>query len=175
MVWTEPKTWVAEPLVAADLNTYLRDNLNALKEPPSAHYELDESADYTTTSTSFVNVDSTDGKLSLKINTNGGDVLVGFHGYVQPGTGNDIVFFDIEVDGVRVGGDDGIIGAQRAAAATNPGRFGISFTRLIPNLDPGEHTFNLQWRVTVGQAVIFAGAGTANANTHPQFWVREVS
>lgn len=173
MAWTEPKTWTNEPLVAGDLNTHLRDNLEALKEPPTAHYELDETLDYTTTSTSFVNVDNT--KLALTITTSGGDVLIGFHAYVQPGTGSDNVYFDVELNGTRIGGDDGIIAAQRAAAATLPGRFAISFTRLVTNLVAGTHTFKLQWKISAGQGTLFAGAGTAGANTHPQFWVREVS
>jgi len=173
MTWTEPKTWVAEPLVAGDLNTHLRDNLNALKDPPTAHYDPDETSDYTTTSTSFVNVDSDD--LSLAITTSGGDVLIGFHGYVQPGLNNDNIFFDVEVDNVRIGGNDGIIGAQRAATATTPGRFGLSFTRLITGLAAGSHTFKLQWRVTGNTGILFAGAGTSNADVQPQFWVREVS
>ncbi|MEO1163712.1 MAG: hypothetical protein AAFV98_08020 [Chloroflexota bacterium] len=74
MAWTQPKTWSNEPLVASDLNTHLRDNMEALKEPPSANYELDETSDYTTTSTTFVDVDSTN--LSLTLDTNGGDVKV---------------------------------------------------------------------------------------------------
>lgn len=30
MTWTNPKTWTSEVLTSADLNTYLRDNLNVV-------------------------------------------------------------------------------------------------------------------------------------------------
>ena len=80
--WTTPATWGVDQLVtASDLNTQLRDNLNTLKTPPSAHYELNESSDYTTSSASFVDVDATN--LALTITTSGGDVFVGFHGSVE--------------------------------------------------------------------------------------------
>jgi hypothetical protein len=173
MGWTEPKTWTAEPLVATDLNTHLRDNLNELKDPPTAHYELNESADYSTTSTTFVNVDGT--KLSLTITTSGGDVMVAFHGYVRPGNNGDQLYLDVEMDGARIGGDDGIIAAMRAASGSTPTRIPMSFVRLITGLAAGSHTFKLQWKVSAGTGELYAGAGTSGADLHPQFWVREVS
>ena len=52
MAWTAPKTWADDELVTANvMNTHIRDNLNALKTPPSDHYKLNEASDYTTTST----------------------------------------------------------------------------------------------------------------------------
>jgi len=52
------QTWSVDELVTASmLNVGLRDNLNALKAPPTAQRVLDQAADYTTTSTSFVDVD----------------------------------------------------------------------------------------------------------------------
>jgi hypothetical protein len=173
MSWTQPKTWTNEPLVAGDLNTHLRDNLEALKEPPSASYTLNESADYSTTSTSFGNVDGT--KLSLTITTSGGDVLVAFHGYVRAGTNADQLYLDVEMDGARLGGDDGIIAANRAASGSNPTRGAIGFVRLITDLAAGSHTFKLQWKVSGGTGELYAGAGTSGVDLHPQFWVREVS
>jgi hypothetical protein len=173
MSWTEPKTWTNEPLVAGDLNTHLRDNLEALKEPPTAHYELNESADYSVTSTSFVNVDGT--KLSLTISTSGGDVMLAFHGFVRAGTNSDTLYFDVEMDGARIGGDDGIIAAMRAASGGTPTRIPVSFVRLVTSLAAGSHTFKLQWKVSGGTGELYAGAGTSGVDLHPQFWVREVS
>lgn len=175
MAWTEPKTWTAEPLVASDLNTHLRDNLNEIKDPPTDHYEPNELTDYSTTSASFVNVDGTN--LALTITTSGGDVMVAFHGYVRPGNNSDQVYFDVELDtvGNRIGGDDGIIAAMRAASGGTPTRIPISFVRLITGLAAGSHTFKLQWKVSGGTGELYAGAGTSGADLHPQFWVREVS
>jgi hypothetical protein len=167
--WTTPATWAVDQLVTADdLNTHLRDNLTALKTPPSAHYECDEGSDYTTTSTSFENVDGTN--LALTITTNGGDVIVHFDGVVGHGSLVNYCYFDVDVDGSPLGGDDGIVMTMGPSARHN-----VSFTRLITGLDADEHTFTLQWKVDAGTATLFAGAGTSGADIHPQFWAREVS
>jgi hypothetical protein len=165
MSWTQPKTWTSEPLTSTDLNTHLRDNLEILKDPPSDDYTLNQGADYGTTGTSFANVDGTN--LSLTITTGGGDVIVHFDGYLLNATG--YVALDISIDGVRHFGDDGI--CRIIANSQGP----ISFTRLITGLAAGSHTFNLMWKVNAGTAVMYAGAGTANFDIHPQFWGREVS
>lgn len=166
MAWTQPKTWTSEPLTSGDLNTHLRDNMEALKDPPGDSYVADESTNYSTTSTSFVDVDSTN--LSFTITTNGGDVL--FHGHWTASLTAGFAFYDIEVDGVRVGGDDGIV-----RHSTGSGSETLSFTRLITGLSAGSHTFKMQWRTTSGTITMYAGAGTSNNDVHPQFWVREVS
>ena len=96
LAWTTPKTWADDELVTANvMNTHVRDNLNALKAPPTARYELNRTSDYTTTSTSFVDVDGT--KLALTITTSGGDVMVHFN----RDNGQPYVLFDIT--GVRQG------------------------------------------------------------------------
>lgn len=164
MAWTDPKTWVAgDALTASLLNTEVKDNLNYLK---GVHAEatLNETSDYTTTSTTFVDVDATEGKLQLTVTTNGGDVLVHFHGaYISGAT----ALFDIKVDGTRDGGNDG----YTRIVAQGP----LSFTRLITGLAADSHIFKLVWRVVSGTGTLAAGAGTANMDVHPQFWVREIS
>lgn len=164
MTWTQPKTWTSEPLTSADLNTHLRDNLEALKDPPSAHYAPQETTDYTTTSLAWVDVDSAG--LSLTIETHGGDVLVSFHGVVF---GTELAF-DVAVDGVRLGGDNGLV---LHVDGSNAGS--VAFTRLVSGLSAGSHTFALQWRTRFAGITLYAGAGTANRDHIPQFWVREVS
>lgn len=166
MSWTTPKTWTSEPLTSLDLNTQLRDNLEALKDPPTASYTLNETSNYTTTSTAFVDIDAT--RLALTITTSGGDVMAHFHGVIGAAAGR--VNLDLDVDGVRHAGDDGL---TRLDTITAP----VSFTRLIRGLSAGTHTFRLQWRVSSGaNATLYAGAGTApQFDLHPQFWVREVS
>jgi hypothetical protein len=164
MSWTQPKTWSSEPLTSSDLNTHLRDNLEALKDPPGDNYILNQGSDYSTTSTSWVDVDSTN--LSFTLTTNGGDLMVHIH---LPVTGTGIAFFDLDLDGSRVGGDDGI--ARNAAGGISI----VSFTRLISGLAAGTHTVKLQWRMASGTGTIYAGAGTSNADFHAQMWVREIS
>jgi len=170
MAWVTPRTWVPEELVTANLlNTHLRDNLNALKNPPSAHYELNQGSDYTTTSGSFVDVDATN--LALTITPSGGDVLVHFHGAVE-NSGGSAIYFDVAVDGTRIGGDDGI---ARVRASASLDMVEVSFTRLITGLSAAAHTFKLQWKTPANTATLFAGAGTGGKDVHPQFWAREVS
>jgi hypothetical protein len=163
--WTTPKTWsTGEALSASDMNTHIRDNLGALKAPPTAAYTCDEVGDYATTQTTFVDVDVSN--LALTITTTGGDVMVGFHGHIYANGG--ICNLDVTVDGAREAGDDGITAVHAAF------REAVSFVRLITDLDAGSHTFKLQWKVSAGTATLYAGAGTANYDLHPQFWVREI-
>lgn len=167
MAWTEPKDWqVDELLTASDLNTHLRDNLDALKSPPAAQYEMDEASDYTLSSTgTWTDIDSTN--LSHTIETAGGRVKVHFHGNIET---DGRVSVDIAVDGVRVGGDDGI--ARNPASGQD---FFCSFTRRITGLSAGSHTFKLQWYLHSGgsTAKLYAGAGTSGFDVHGQFWVEE--
>lgn len=169
MAWITPKDWaVDEQLTASKLNTHLRDNLNALKNPPSAAYVSDETSDYSYSSTSFADVDATN--FALTITTTGGDVMVHFHGTFESSSTPTSVFLDVDVDGAREGGDDGIA----MAAPANGSPQVINFTRLIA-VSAGEHTFTLQWKTGGAGVKLYAGAGTTNRDVHPQFWVREVS
>jgi len=164
MAWHTPATFVTgNPITATVLNN-ISDDLSYLKAPPTAHFEADESSDYTITSTSFVDVDATAGKFSLTITTAGGDVMVGFHGSVNQAGAR--VYFDVDVDGARVAGNDGILYLD----ADGP----VSFVRLITGLSAAAHIFKLQWKLSAGSAVMYAGAGTSSYDLHPQFWVREI-
>lgn len=168
--WTAPKTWNTNDLVTAtDLNTHLRDNLDWLKAPPTANYVANQASDYTTTSTSFVNVDGTN--LSLTITTTGGNVLIGFSGAVSNTAAGSVTYLDVEIDGVRFAGDDGVVGVAQNIAnySVNAG-----FVVLKTGLSAGSHTFKLQWKTFNNTSKLYAGAGTAGNDNHPQFWVREV-
>lgn len=167
--WTTPKTWnTGDPLTASDMNTHIRDNFEFVKSPPTASYKANEIADYQTTSSSFANVDNTN--FALTIITAGGLVLVGFSGNISASVSANINF-DIEVDTVRQGGDDGYL-------CQNPGTTeeAIAFIIPISGLIAGSHTFKLQWKTSTGTASMRAGAGTSGGrDNHPIFWVREVS
>ncbi len=168
MAWITPKDWaVDEQLTASKLNTHLRDNLNALKAPPSDNYECNEGSDYSTNGTSFADVDGTN--LSLTITTTGGDVMVGFHGTFQAAT-QGTFYLDVYVDSADDGGDDGYLVQTIAANTPNS----VSFVRLITGLSAAAHTFKLRWKTNGVSVTLFAGAGTSNRDVHPQFWVREI-
>lgn len=180
MPWRNPITWQVNQLVTeTDLNEQVRDNLSYLKErvdtPSSAQILLNESSDYTTISTSYVDVDAT--KLALTITTRGNAVMVGFFGTVSAGTAvESIAYFDVAVDGVRVGGDDGLtLVARKNGSGGSLAHDSVSFVLLIPTLSAGDHTFKLQWKISGSSMILRAGTGTTGLDVHPQFWVREVS
>jgi hypothetical protein len=172
MAWTTPKTFsVGAGLTASELNTHVRDNLNALKAPPTALINVNEAADYTTTSASFVDVDAVD--LALSITTTGGDVLIGFTGVITHSAAAKLVYLDVHesVGNARLGGDDGIVFVRSTAIND---AFNASFLFLARNLAAGAHVFKLQWKTTSATALMYAGAATSGADIHPQFFVREV-
>lgn len=159
MAWTTPKTnWATGELVTAEDMNAVGENLAALKQPATAVYTTAEK--YVLARVlEFTDVDTDN--LNLSITTAGGDVLVHFHGSVRLHNDNESAWFDIDVDGTRQGGDDGIIQTFCQKHMTSV----ASFTRLIQGLSAGSHTFKLQYRKS-GRAVdLHAGA---------QFWVREI-
>ena len=160
MAWTTPKTdWTTGELVSASDMNSIGENLAALKQKAIAVGET--TARISKNSGSFVDVDSEN--LNLTITTTGGNVLAHFHGSVHLGRAEG-AFLDVDVDGTRQGGNDGIL---RSYFNPRDGRdvyHAMSFTRLIQNLSAGSHTFKLQCK-TRGSILLETGA---------QFWVREI-
>lgn len=179
MAWTTPKTWNdGDVLTAAELNEQVRDNLNFLFDKPGAISNLDEAANYTTTSTTFVDIDATD--LSKTITTSGGDVLIWFSAFLR-GSARIAISFNIEHNGSVVAGEDGIQVVQTvdslAISALGTGNYAyISFVYLIEAPAAGSNTFKMQWKQSnaTQTATMYAGAGTTDADVHPQFGVREL-
>lgn len=114
-------------------------------------------ADYTTSNTSFADIDSTN--LVLPIFTSGGDIDMSFNAIVT-GSGN--TYLDYAVDGVRVGSTEGIALAQSIPLTT-------AMPWLVPVL-PGTHTVAVQWRVLSGTASIYLSTVAARA----QFSIKEI-
>lgn len=175
MAWTNPKTWVVDELVTAEeMNTEIRDNLNVLKLPPSEQSIIDEGSNYSTTSTSFVDVDATN--LSLTITTTGGDVLITFPCSVSNNANSGQVFLELALDtdgggDNNIAGDDGmIVSTDTVLAQIVP----ITLIWIAKGLAAGVHTFKVRWKVVSGTATMFAGAGTGGADVHPQFSLREI-
>jgi len=163
--WTPAKTWsVDEILTADDLNTYVRDNTTALHDRPADSVVTDGSGNQTTTSTSFVDV--TGVEVTIEVS---GHVMIGFNGMLGTSVIGGWVHLDIEIDGVRVGEDDGIAGAKTSAGSRTP----VSFTWLSDELDPGSHDIKLQWKVSSGTGTLYSDNGTADNGWKAQFWVHE--
>lgn len=164
--WTTPRNWIANELIDEDiLNEQIRDNMIALKDPPSDSYVLDEVAEY---SGAAVWADIDAGNLSFTLVTGGGDVMVSFAGTFYTTAGTLAIYLDVDVDGGRIAGDDGIIAESVTTTARS-----ITFTRLIEGLAADTHVFTLQWNAPAN-ARLAAGSGAAH-DVHAQFWAREVS
>ena len=171
MAWTTPKTWAnGEALTFDEMNTYMRDNQNALFDRPEAEVTLNEAADYVVSVTSFADIDATN--LSLTITPNN-HVLCGFRGSVKMSAINLYCYLDITIGGVLLGGDDGLLHIRPASATE------VTPVLLLALITPDKFTpgsattFRLQAKVSGGTATLYAGAGTASNDVHGQFWVHE--
>lgn len=157
MAWTNPRSWSTNELLTASLlNTHLRDNLLALKNPPTNVFF--PVADYTTSSTTFVDIDPTN--LSRTITTTGGDVLIGFYAPMNISNSSSQYMVRLLRNGVVIA-----FVLRSNTATIHP----ASFLMLNTPVPAGTWTYKLQWAVT-GNGVQMYGAG----NNTPEFWIREV-
>src|SRR5260221_2313750 len=163
MGWTSPPSWVAGNVIGAtDLNTYIRDNTNYLLARPKTVIKRDNNANYTTTSTTFVDIDGTN--LAASITISGSVLLMGFVGMVNiGGTLANTPWFDFTIDGTRYAsaGNDGLIRAPTPASGTvqdTP----VCILGIATGLSAGAHTVKVQWKVaSTGTGTLYAGYGDA--------------
>jgi hypothetical protein len=175
MAYTEVPAFVdGERLTLHDMNTFLHDNLEALRNPPTAVYITNgRSTNYSTSSTSFVDVDSTNMALTITTTgTPGGGVSAVFIGFCGTVYGAAQIYFRVLEDGNAIGEDDGIVVVD--AITLGSGVRPVSFLYPI-NTDAGEHTYKLQWRVASGTGELMAHVGTSGRDCVAQFWVRELT
>ena len=162
MAWTTPKTdWATGELITANDMNAVGENLAALNDLATAVFTTTE--DIRAQVSEFTDVDSDN--LSLTIATAGRDVLVHFYGTTGHGSASPNFFgsFDIDVDGVRQGSDDGVV---KVFFWHNVYPC-VSFTRLIQGLRAGSHTFKLQWKSYASGMGLLLHKGA-------QFSVREI-
>jgi len=146
MPWTTPKTWATGELVTAtDLNLHVRDNLDALKNPPTALTRYTPGTPFSTTSTTFVDIHSS---LNFNLTTGGAALLIGLTGRVlhSPGNSTDC-YFDININGVSEGGANGVYWA----IGPNAVQFPFSCTWLTQPLSAGAKTVKIQVRRGIGR------------------------
>lgn len=120
---------------------------------------ISTSGNKTTTSTTFVDMDSAE--LSVTITTGASRVLVTFQGWGLPDNVSVTWAVDLTIDSVRQGGTYGIIGDTRAAGTFGGGGSyrDMCFAWLTDTLTPGPHTFRPQFRTDSNTAIIIAQAG----------------
>lgn len=146
MAWTTPKTWVTGELVTAtDLNTHLKDNLNALRGVPSI---VSNFALYSqTNSTGFIDVSSS---LNQTVSVSAGSRLhVCMWGSCSMVSGTNVLkkgYFDILLDSNRVG--DTTAGLQMINGSTWSGEYILPFniSYITSTLASGNHTIKPQYR-----------------------------
>lgn len=157
MTWTTPKTWSANEIVgAADMNTHVRDNMNALKDPPFYHSAITAAWTGTAAGT-WTGVSS----LSAVVGTNGGDVMVGFRALAVQGR----AFANLLIDGsAYTSAERGLAQAWHANMPTTGAI--VEYTVWVTGLPSGTHTFQ----------PLFSGVGILDGEKSPTiFWAREVS
>jgi hypothetical protein len=140
--WTPPATWTLNQLVgASDMNTQVRDNLNyLLSGKGAASVVRTGSADYTTTLNTFSDVDNTNLKLTMTINSGRALVIASLTISSDNVAGHDAEI-DIACDGTRAGGTHGL---GFPWDSSNPSTQTI--IGYFSGLSVGSHVFTLQAR-----------------------------
>jgi hypothetical protein len=161
--------WAAgDPVLFPDMNR-IEGNTEALHNPPAASSGFLDVSDYTINSTTYANVDGTNLSLSITL---AGDTAVVFLNFTV--TSLRKVYFDISVDGTRVGGDDGLFTIIQDNVAGQ--RFAVGMAIPIEGLSAGSHTFNLMWKNDAGgTSTLYGGNGSAGDQVHPKMRVVEIS
>lgn len=122
------------------------------------------SADYTGTAGSFADVTGA----TLTITTAARRCLVGVTCTAQAATNGDGLHLDIEIDGVRQGGTNGLTGHRFPSSSS---RADLSFVYMTDVLSAGSHTFDLQSFRSPGSGTITIFASSSQAPL--TFWVQE--
>jgi hypothetical protein len=152
--WTLMNDLTTGDLVTeADMDA-LRGNLEYLLDPNHQAIRRD-AGNYTTTSTTFVDVDATN--LTITLETHGGPVWVGLTGMASINGVGAISYFDVEMDGVRLGSTSptgaGLVNFTTPSSGT---QLNVSFSLLVTGLAAGTHTLKLQWRVSSITVTLYA-------------------
>jgi hypothetical protein len=159
------------PVNATGTPTFRALDYLDLPKLAKASYQLGSTSDYSTNSTAFTPVDNTN--LVLTMTTHGGDVVLDFTGVAGPNTAGTRLYFDFEVDGVLVGGANGL--TYIAQQAGNGGTaFAVHYRAT--NLGSGSHTFKLMWKHSTASfsGSLYANSAGAQGGLKSQFDAREV-
>lgn len=152
--WTTPNTvTTGAPISASDYNTYQRDNQTYLfSQRPITYLCYSGAADKTTTSTSFVAVDTTNMRLTATINSGRCMIFVNCEWHSAAFT--DKIYADILLDGGSTRATNGGTNGVCAWYNTNTNSDRCAFTALFTGLSVGSHTFDLAWKVSTGTGTI---------------------
>jgi hypothetical protein len=141
--WTTPKNWnVGELLIASDLNTHLRDNLEWLKSRP---FNAATIAATNTTSTSFVQMTGS----SASVTSVGGNIMMIFVGSIAGTAAGNVATLDFAIDGTRVGDvTNGLVLLIHPVANYNDICCMVFMTSTPPSA--AVHTYSVYWKTSAG-------------------------
>jgi hypothetical protein len=168
------KTWSAnEAVTSSQFNTYVRDNLEAIRAPARVWNNISSTTNITTSSTSFGNVGS-DFQLDITPNIASGltcDILV-VASFSLRCSNNATVYevtHDLTVNGTSVSGGRGVSGAKGNNLQTYP----VSIQWLLTAQDNTLKTIRLRWKVSnaAATAIMVLNAATVDS-CQPQFYAR---
>jgi hypothetical protein len=156
MPWNSPVTWNTSQLVtAADLNGQIGDNVSYVHngKPLGVVKKDNATGALSTSSTTFVHVQT---DFTINLSTTTGRVLIAFAGSMYASAAPSLLGLDVELDGSRLGGSDGLI-----KEALNGETRNVAFTIFRTGLSNGAHTFKLMWKVSTNTAFLFADSAVA--------------
>lgn len=174
--WKAPRTWSNdEDIDQTIMNAHVKEQLAALYSPAGAYGLIAEAANYTIASTTWADVDATNMAMTFSLEADG-VVHVEFHVtvYWVAVAGIGIPCFDINVNGTRYAGNDGLKQGY-VTSGGNPALQSLTIAADIP-MSAGSNTVKLQWmRYNVATVGIYAGAGTSQHDVHPSMSARRVA
>lgn len=158
---TPPNFTPLTPLGASSLQV-LSDDISYLVNGISQKKQYDKGSDITTTSTTFVAIDSTN--LAITVTTVGTKAILIFQGVAINSGGANLTSFDINVNGTRLSstGTEGRLTITANAVAGT-----AMIVAVVDGLTPGSNTFQILWKASAGTATLRAGSGTANQDNIP--------
>lgn len=172
MAFVAPITWSSQLVTVAQFNEQIRDNMRALKDPPSGlsyvsarNYQVAGVGAWTAIDTGLV-----DGHFQHTITVVGDRVKCEFRGSLNPKTNNGELGFNVAVDGVEYFPGAGIhfIDPTAQSAATIP----LFWEAILTGITAGSHVFRVDWSATHTAFTLY-GSGVANRFTPPMWYVVE--
>jgi len=151
MSWSTPRTWAtSEVVTAANMNTYISDNLSFLTNFSNNTVATSE----TTTSTTYTDLTTSGPAVTI---TTGTKVLIGYGAAISNNTASDGAGISFAVSGATTSA--AADSATRGLTATitsgtlNTDRLGR--VDMFTGLTAGSNTFTLKYRATLGGTATF--------------------
>lgn len=159
MTWVDPHTWLEGDTATDEIfNAELYGDMLHLLQPPG--FMVSSAATYTTTSTSYVPVDST---FTIAIVTGGGKIVTGVSGMLVSPVG--------QTTRLAIGMDGG---TERIIAVSTGGTPTIFSAQIVSSgLSAGQHTPTLRWFTSGGTASLQGVDGSGRVAAPINFWAFE--